>query len=98
MKQPRLFNLAPRGTGKIARMQDFKCDHDIRTYRTPGMRKEDEPWIAVKVMTEDRFKTLPTIMAESCRLYEESDHSATGKGEVSAIRTLCRQLKIECPI
>lgn len=98
MKQHRLFDPAPRGTGKTARLQAFKLEHDIRTYRTPGMLREDEPWIAVKVLAEHKFQTLPAIMAGWCGYYEEISHSATGIGELSAIRKLCQQLKIACPL
>jgi hypothetical protein len=76
----------------------FKEAHGIKTHQAKHMRREDEPWLAIIPFDEDKEKCVGEIMADSCRLYEESGYCATGTGEVSAIRKLCKQRGITCPI
>ena len=97
-KQATLFDLGPPQTPtKRVRLHAFCRQHDIRTHRSRLDRK-DHPWIALIPFHNDATKDLFTIVAESARLYEESGMLATGEGELSAVRTLCQQVGIECPL
>lgn len=84
-----------RGESRANKLKAFKTKHGILTHRTSGMKREDHPWIALIPSEEDQGKDIGTIMAESCRIYEEQGRLATGEGELSAIRQLCNQLNIE---
>lgn len=98
-KQPTLFPLPPRAfptQGK--RLRDFCRQYDIRTNRSRYMRRKDHPWLALIPFHADARKPVAQIMAESAGLYEANGSVATGEGELSAVRTLCRQLEINCPL
>lgn len=91
MKHPVLIEVHATAESARSKLVNFKRKHGIKTWRTPGMRREDDPWIAILPISKDLFKDIGTIMAESCRLYDESGKIAYGKGELSAVRTLCEQ-------
>lgn len=98
-RQATLFDLGPpQAPTKRARLHAFMRQHDIRTYKTNRMQRKEHPWIALIPFHNDATKDLYTIMAESCRLYEEAKMLATGEGELSAVRTLCQQVGITCDL
>lgn len=86
-----------RGESRANKLKAFKAQHGILTHRASGVRREDHPWIALVPRPEDKGKDIGTIMAESCRLYDESYQLATGHGELSTIRTLCHYLGLPEP-
>jgi hypothetical protein len=98
MKTELLLDVKPTSKSARVKLTEFKRLHGIGTYCSPGLRREDHPWIAIVPFDEDKGKSIGEIMAHSCRLYEESGYCATGAGELSAIRTLCKQLNIVCTL
>jgi len=96
MKTPLLFETDKSGPSAREKLTAFKQEHGIKTHRAPHMQRSEHPWLAIIPFTDDKDKDIGTIMAESCRLYEESGYCATGEGELSAVRTLCKQRRIEC--
>ena len=98
MRHPLLLEVPPVAPSRHSRLARFKRRHGIKTWRTPGMRRADEPWIAVLPISKDLGKDILDLMAESCRLYEESGKLAYGTGELSAVRTLCEQTGIRCEV
>lgn len=98
MKTPLLFDLPATAPSFRSKLSDFKQAHGILTYKSVGMLRRDEPWIALIPFADDRGKEVGEIMAESCRLYEESGYCALGEGELTAVRKLCSQKKIVCPL
>ncbi len=97
MKTLPLFDVPKTAQTAREKLTAFKALHGILTYRTPGMLREDHPWLALKPFDDDKCKTLGEIVATRCRLYEESGHCQLATGELSAVRLLCKHLKIECP-
>jgi hypothetical protein len=101
MKQQLLISV--QSTAKSSRseanlkLREFKAVHGIKTYRSPNLRREDLPWIALMAYPEDLLKDIGTIMAESFCLYKESDRLRYGTSELVAIRNLCEQMKIKGP-
>jgi len=96
-KQLNLLDVKPTVPSLRTRLSDFKKEHRIQTYRS-DMRRQDEPWIALVPFHDDWDKDIGTIMAESCRIYEESGNVSTGIGELTAVRKLCQQLHIPCDL
>lgn len=96
--QSRLLDVPKSAPSLRQRITAFKKLHGILTFKTSRMKREEYPWIAVLPVEEDKGKDIGTIMAESCRLYDESGYLAEGTGELSAIRTLCQQLEIKCDL
>lgn len=96
MSEPKLLDVPRSAPNKAKLLRDFKNQHDIQTHRATHMAREDHPWLALRPFAEDDRKDIGTIMAESCRLYEEAGQCATGTGELTAMRTLCQQLNIPC--
>jgi len=97
MKTPPLINVEPTRKTKRVLFSEFKAKNGIETHRIQ-MRREDHPWIALLRFDSDVGKSICQVMAESCRLYDESGHLATGEGELSAVRKLCQQRGIHCPV
>lgn len=97
MKTPPLFNVEPTRKTRRVLLSEFKAKHGIETYRSQ-MRREDHPWIALLRFDCDTGKSIGQVMAESCRLYDESGYLATGEGELSAVRKLCQQRGITCSV
>lgn len=93
-----LFDIPPSEPSTQARLTVFKKALGILTIRGKGMRREDHPWLALLPFDDDKGKDIGDIMARRCRLYDDAGFLATGTGELSAVRTLCEQRKIEgCP-
>lgn len=58
----------------------------------------EDPWCALLPFPKDKGKEIGAIMAESCRLYEESGRVAFGPGDLTTVRLLCAKLKLDgCP-
>lgn len=98
---PALMPLPPRPANPMLgsrgrRLRAFKRKHGILSFKSEVRMLA--PWIVIKVLREDRGKDIGTIMSESCRLYDESGLCATGNGELSAVRKLCRMNAIPCPL
>ena len=98
MKTGTLFEVPTTSPSKRVKLTAFKRAHGIQTHHAPHMQREDEPWLAIIPFDEDQGKTIGTIMAESCRMYEESGYCATGTGELTAVRKLCEQRRIACSL
>jgi hypothetical protein len=98
MKTPFLLKVPKTGPSKWQQLQKIKRKHNILTHRSPSMRREDDPWIAIVPFDDDKGKPIWVIMAESCRLYDEAGQLATGQGELTTVRRLCEQLRIPCDL
>jgi hypothetical protein len=64
------------------------------THYCPDMAPEEDPWIAIKPVEEDKGKDIGLIMSESCRLYDEEYGCGYGKTKMDAILDLCRKKSI----
>ncbi len=96
-KTPTLFDIEPTKTSRHILLRDFKAEHGILTHNARWAR-EDHPWLALQAFDEDKGKDIALIIAESCRLYEESGRVSTGSSEIAAVRGICAALKIACPL
>jgi hypothetical protein len=97
MRTGLLFEIPATAPSLHTRIAEFKKAHGILTHRAP-FRREDFPWLALIPFKGDEGKDVPTLMADSCRLYEEAGYCALGTGEVTAIRELCQLRGIACTI
>lgn len=93
-----LFAVPPTRPSARSRLTEFKRKHGILTHRTDSFMRKEEPWLALLPTNEDKGKSVSQIMADSCRLYDESGYVATGTGELSAVRKLCELRGIECDL
>ncbi len=66
---------------------DARAKYGILTHFSGSMPKEIA-WIALCPVKDDMDKDISTIMAESCRLYDESDLLGYGPTERDAILDL----------
>lgn len=98
MKQIVLLEAPVSRPSKARLLTAFKKANGILTYRTPQMLREHHPWIACVPFQEHKGQHIGIIMSHSARLYEEAGYVATGIGELSAVRTLCLNLKMSCPL
>jgi hypothetical protein len=64
-------------------------DMGILTHRAPHM---PEPWMAIQPLEEDKGKGIPTIMSESCRIYDDANLVGYGQTEDEAITNLAKNL------
>lgn len=94
---PKLFDLPPDSTPLKLRIEAFKKQHGILTHR-PDLNRADLPWLALIPFPDEKHTDLFDIIAHSSRLYEESGWLALDIGELSAIRQLCEQRNIPCPL
>lgn len=78
------------------RLRAFKRKHGILTMKT--IIRLRDPWLALKVRREDKGKDIATILSESCRIYDEAGLVACATGELTAVRELCANLGIACPL
>lgn len=98
MKQIALLEVTPDKPSSGVLLRAFKKTHGILTYRTRGFLRDDRPWIALLPFDSDQRKDIATIISESARLYEECGQVSESTGELSAVRTLCQNMKIPCPL
>lgn len=98
MKTKTLFELPATNESKRVKLTALKRKHGILTYRSKHMSREEEPWIAVIPFQADQGRSIGSIMAECGGLYEETGYCATGTGELSAVRELCKLRGIACDI
>jgi len=54
-----------------------------------------EPWMAIQPLLIDAGKDLPTIMEESCRIYEEYNIIGYGQSEDDAITNLAKAIGLK---
>lgn len=93
-----LFECLPDAPSLRVKLTAFKKKHGIKTHRAKWFSREEEPWLALIPFEDDKGKNVGQIMAESCRLYEESERCAFGTGELTAVRKLCQQQGIVCEL
>lgn len=98
MNTPLLFDIPKDAPSYAARLTAFKAEHGILTHRARLFAREDHPWSAMLPLERDRGRDMADIMAESCRIYDEAGRVVTGTGELAAVRTLCENFKIPCPL
>ena len=90
MKTATLFEIPITADSKRRKLTALKRRHGIQTHRCDGLSRREEPWLAILPFDDDKGKDIGTIMAESCRLYEEAGYLATGTGELTAVQKLCK--------
>lgn len=98
MKQLKLFEVEKQAPSRHDKIEAFKLATGILTHDAGQHAFRDDKWMALLPFDRDKGKEMVDIMAESCRLYDESEHVATGPGELTAIRKLCQQLNINCTL
>lgn len=107
MRHPKLFDIPPSAPSKAAKIKAFKERHGIWTHNASHLPVEDERWSAMLIATARKrmagYGATPTtpgeeMIASYCRLLDEMNLLVTGKGEISAIRTLCERNDIPCPL
>jgi hypothetical protein len=98
IKQLTLLDVPATDASRGAKLAALKKEHGILTHRSGCLGKGEKPWIALLPIEEDKGKDLFDIMAESCRLYDESGWCAYAEGELSAVRLLCQQRGIACEL
>ena len=98
MKTETLIDVPTDRPSLRSRLTAFKRKHGILTHRATDYIPKDDSWLAVLPFDRDKGKTLFKIMSESCRLYDESGYCATGAGELSAVRGLCKLQGIVCDL
>lgn len=96
-KQPKLFHLPPDSLPLKLRVEAFKKLHGILTHRV-DLNRADLTWLALIPFPDEKHTDLFDIIAHSYRLYDEAGWVAYGAGEISAIRKLCEQRNIPCPL
>ena len=96
-KQTLLFDVGRRRRRSTA-LAAFKREHGILSWRSPGMTRAEHPWLVFIPFPEDEGKDPWEIMATNGGAYDPEGRLATGEGELTAIRTLCEQMGIECNI
>ncbi len=104
MKTPNLFDVPKDRPTRKERIQEFKAENWIWTHKAEMM---EDRWSALAYAhslealkgydltgkLEPEF-----LIAGYCRLLDEAGLLVTGKTEMEAIRTLCRNLNINCPL
>ena len=96
-KQLLLFDVGWRRRRSTA-LAAFKHRHGILTCRSSALSRKEHPWLVFIPFPEDEGKDPWEIMATNGGAYDPEGRSATGEGELSAIRTLCEQMGIECDL
>jgi hypothetical protein len=61
----------------------------ILTHRASHM---PDPWMAIQPLIEDNDKDIPTIMLESCRIYDDANLIGYGQSEDEAITNLAKNI------
>jgi len=107
MKTPNLLNVPKDSPTRKERIESFKKQYDIETHYCEALDDEHRPWMACKMDVAKRIRkpyrnsesnSLGAIMADVCRLLEESGTIAEGKTEREAIRQLCANLDMICTL
>jgi hypothetical protein len=104
---PTLFPLSEKAPRKLrptaARIMAYKKANGILTHRTEYPL--EVPWLAVKVPPKRLDDGGPIegmdvgdMVASFGRLLDEGGWTGTGRGELAAIRDLCMNRKIPCPL
>lgn len=98
--QPTLFDLpAPDKTCSTAAQLTAFCKlHGILTHKAGPCHDRTDRWMALLPIPEHKGKPIYDIMAEWCRVYDESNRIATGPGKLSAVRALCKLQNIPCDL
>lgn len=97
MKQARLFDQPPDSPSLHQRLAQFKKLHRIWTYNHTNSR-DDYPWTALLVPDSVKDGGEIEYIAAMCRVADEGGWLVTGTGELSAVRTLCRNMEIKCDL
>ncbi len=71
---------------ELVRRDTWLKEHGILLHHS--MACPEAPWLAVLPFTEDIGKDIGAIMAESCRLYDESGRTGYGKSDEEALADL----------
>lgn len=95
MKTPMFFDVE-RAPSMKEKIRDFKRQHNIFTHRSELCRK-DQPWSALLIELGDKREPVQ-IIAEECTMLADAGRLVTGEGELSAIRILCQNNSIHCPL
>lgn len=107
MKTPALFDVPKDAPTRKERMKAFKIANDIETHYCQSWEDDWHPWLACKMdlareirepYRNSESNSLGAIMADVCRLVEESGVIAEGKTERDAIIQLCGNLDIVCSL
>jgi len=104
MKTPNLLEIPKDSPTRKERIKAFKIENGIETHDA-GPPPSYGRWCAVlveKAWNDFSFycedKSLFGLMAGAGRLIDESGLSGYGDTEITAIRNLCSENKIHCPI
>lgn len=107
MKTPNLLEVPKTAPSRKEKLEAFKKQHGIETYRTPGYTPADHPWFAIHVPKAreagkdyglTRKSTWIECEAKIGSYLEDASITATGETELVAVRTLCSNLEIPCPL
>lgn len=87
-------------------LMEFKAAHGIHTLRSPGLSKEEHPWLAMLLPSDKQLipstiegVTDPVaIISRAGRWMEEAGYLTFGITERHALRLLCEANGIEPPI
>lgn len=107
MRTPNLLKVPKDSPTRKERIESFKKEFDIETHYCKAFEDEHFPWMACKMDIAKRIRqpyrtsqseSLGAIMADVCRLLEESGVVAEGNTEAESIRQLCANLDMICTI
>ena len=96
MKHPVLLEVEPVGPSAKVLLNAFKKRHHILTHC--ASHQDDTRWLAVLPFTGEEGRDIFELMADKCRLYDEAGHTGYGRGELSAVRDLCKNAGLLCEI
>lgn len=69
-------------------------ENNVLTHYASHLEDFDDPWTAIIPM-EDHVGTLPQIMAEWCRVYDDANEIGYGATEDDAIVDLAKKLNLK---
>ena len=107
MKTPNLLDVPKMAPNRRDKLAAFKAKHGIETHNCAGMRRKDEPWSACLMPRAYSIgegygvkpgDSLASVVAQICRLLQESEVLCTGETESGAIRNLCAANGIHCEV